>query len=192
MFAATRRHITYANVAATLALVFSMSGGALAAKHYLIDSTKQISPNVLRKLRGTRGARGSAGPRGTEGQPGKVGATGLEGQPGKEGAPGATHVVTRYGPKIALPNGIGNVSYAACLGGEAVTGGGFDFPELEPVDTSYGLIDRPSVVVEPRFGEPTGYPPPANGTSATGWVVMMENSTGATFNFQAYVQCASR
>jgi hypothetical protein len=45
-----RRHLTYANVAATLALVFSMSGGALAAKHYLIDSTKQISPKVLKSL----------------------------------------------------------------------------------------------------------------------------------------------
>jgi hypothetical protein len=28
-----RKRITYANVAATLALVFSMSGGALAATH---------------------------------------------------------------------------------------------------------------------------------------------------------------
>jgi hypothetical protein len=45
-----RRHLTYANVAATLALVFSMSGGALAAKHYLIDSTKQINPKVLKSL----------------------------------------------------------------------------------------------------------------------------------------------
>ncbi|HEX4466685.1 MAG TPA: hypothetical protein VH025_05820, partial [Solirubrobacteraceae bacterium] len=38
-------------MAATLALVFSMSGGALAAKHYLVSSTKQISPNALESLR---------------------------------------------------------------------------------------------------------------------------------------------
>ncbi|MHB8240434.1 MAG: hypothetical protein ACYDHN_00430 [Solirubrobacteraceae bacterium] len=45
-----RKRLTYANVTATLALVFSMSGGALAASHYLIRSTKQISPKVLRSF----------------------------------------------------------------------------------------------------------------------------------------------
>lgn len=45
-----RHRLSYANVAATLALVFSMSGGALAATHYLINSTKQINPKVLKKL----------------------------------------------------------------------------------------------------------------------------------------------
>jgi hypothetical protein len=45
-----RRNLSYANVTATLALVFAMSGGALAAKHYLLSSTKQISPKVLNSL----------------------------------------------------------------------------------------------------------------------------------------------
>lgn len=45
-----RRHLNYANVVATLALVFAMSGGALAAQHYLLSSPKQISPKVLRSL----------------------------------------------------------------------------------------------------------------------------------------------
>lgn len=45
-----RRHLTYANVTATLALVFAMSGGALAAKRYLIGSTGQIDPKVLRSF----------------------------------------------------------------------------------------------------------------------------------------------
>jgi hypothetical protein len=43
--------MTYANVAATLALMFSMGGGALAASHYLITSTSQIKPSVQRSLR---------------------------------------------------------------------------------------------------------------------------------------------
>lgn len=46
----TRRHLSYANVAATLALLFAMSGGALAAKHYLVSSPKQISPKVLKSF----------------------------------------------------------------------------------------------------------------------------------------------
>ncbi len=65
-----RRHLSYANVVATMALVFAMSGGALAANHYLINSTKQINPKVLKKLAGKAG---------------KTGATGATGAAGKEG-----------------------------------------------------------------------------------------------------------
>ena len=71
-----RRRLTYANVAATLALVLAMSGGALAASHYLINSTKQINPKVLKKLHGARGARGAVGPNGAVGPQGVTGATG--------------------------------------------------------------------------------------------------------------------
>ncbi len=76
-----RKRITYANVAATIALVFSMTGGAIAANHYLINSTKQISPKVLKKLKGATGATGATG---------KTGAQGLPGLPGKEGGAGKT------------------------------------------------------------------------------------------------------
>jgi hypothetical protein len=48
-----RKHLTYANVTATLALVFAMSGGALAAKHYLVTKTNQISPTVLKSFNST-------------------------------------------------------------------------------------------------------------------------------------------
>jgi hypothetical protein len=68
-----RRHLNYANVVATLALVFAMSGGALAAKHYLINSTKQINPKVLKKLRGNVGKTGATGPAGAAGLQGKEG-----------------------------------------------------------------------------------------------------------------------
>jgi hypothetical protein len=74
-----RKRFTYANVAATLALVFAMSGGALAAHHYLINSTKQISPKVLKKL---KGATGPAGAPGAPGTPGTKGEKGDKGDPG--------------------------------------------------------------------------------------------------------------
>jgi hypothetical protein len=77
------KRLTYSNVTATLALVFAMSGGALAANHYLITSTKQISPKVLKKL------TGKAGPSGAPGAPGKEGPQGKEGAPGKEGVAGS-------------------------------------------------------------------------------------------------------
>jgi hypothetical protein len=80
--------ITYANVVATLALVLAMSGGALAASHYLINSTKQINPKVLKKLRGARGKSGPAGPRGISIQ-GPTGERGLKGEKGALGGRGS-------------------------------------------------------------------------------------------------------
>ena len=74
-----RPRLSYANVVATLALVFAMSGGALAANHYLINSTKQINPKVLKQLRGARGKTGAAG------RIGPVGPQGVQGLTGKQG-----------------------------------------------------------------------------------------------------------
>jgi hypothetical protein len=88
-------HMTYANVAATLALVFSMTGGAFAAGHYLINSTKQINPKVIKALKGKNGkpgpmgAAGKEGPPGKEGSPGKEGKEGPVGKEGKQGVPGS-------------------------------------------------------------------------------------------------------
>jgi hypothetical protein len=77
-----RKRLTYANVTATLALFFAMSGAAFATHHYLLNSTKQINPKVLKSLKGKTGAKGK------EGAAGKEGPAGKEGAPGKEGAKG--------------------------------------------------------------------------------------------------------
>jgi hypothetical protein len=74
--------VTYANITATLALVFGTSGGALAATHYLLNSTKQINPKVLKALKGQAGA---AGPKGVGGM---LGAQGPEGKAGVNGTNG--------------------------------------------------------------------------------------------------------
>jgi hypothetical protein len=79
MNSSVRRHLSYANVTATLALVFAMSGGALAAKHYLINSTGQINPKVLKKLRGRRGLPGITGIDGATGPSGPAGPSGAIG-----------------------------------------------------------------------------------------------------------------
>ena len=80
MFSSVRRRLTYANVVATLALLFAMSGGALAASHYLITSTSQISPTVLKQLRGRAGPKGPKGANGVQGPAGSPGAQGPAGQ----------------------------------------------------------------------------------------------------------------
>jgi Collagen triple helix repeat (20 copies) len=141
---------------------------------------------------GQSGATGEEGPNGKEGPSGEEGPNGKEGPTGKEGAPGATQIVTRYGTKLELPTGAEGLSYAACLQGEAVSGGGFDFANLAPADANYHLgIDRPSLKIEHHPPEPEEYPPPEDGGPATGWAVSFENNTGSTLDFRAYVQCAS-
>lgn len=88
MFAKTRKHFTYTNIALTFALVFAMTGGAYAASKYVITSTKQISPKVLKTLQGKPGAKGATGAAGPQGPAGPAGAKGETGPAGKEGAPG--------------------------------------------------------------------------------------------------------
>jgi hypothetical protein len=122
MFSRIRKRITYANVAMTLALVFAMSGGAYAAKHYLITSTKQISPKVLTALKGkigtngvngkdgAQGPAGEKGPAGTNGTNGKDGTNGTEGQTGAAGPAGATGATGPEGvcstANCVLPKGV--------------------------------------------------------------------------------------
>jgi len=84
------RRATYTNVAVTLALVFAMTGGAYAANHYLITSTKQISPKVRKALKGKAGPAGPTGPAGAgvagpRGPQGPAGANGTNGANGSNG-----------------------------------------------------------------------------------------------------------
>jgi hypothetical protein len=82
------RQLSYANIVATLAMVFAMTGGAYAAGKFLITSTKQISPKVIKTLKGKPGPAGPAGPAGAAGPAGPGGPAGPAGAVGKEGAPG--------------------------------------------------------------------------------------------------------
>jgi hypothetical protein len=88
MFSRIRKQFTFANIALTVALVFAMSGGAYAASKYLITSTKQINPKVLKALAGKPGVKGAPGPQGPAGAKGEPGAMGKEGPSGKDGANG--------------------------------------------------------------------------------------------------------
>jgi hypothetical protein len=109
MFSAMRRRIRVspATVIAGLALVFAMSGGAYAAKKYLITSTKQISPSVLKALQGRAGsggapgAAGVQGPAGPAGPVGPAGSGGAKGETGPGGAKGTTGATGAAGVKGA-------------------------------------------------------------------------------------------
>jgi hypothetical protein len=90
MFSWIRRRFNYANVTATLALFFAMTGGALAASHYLITSPKQIKPSVLSALKGKAGPAGATGANGANGVAGPQGPQGPEGKAGSNGSNGVS------------------------------------------------------------------------------------------------------
>jgi len=94
-----RRKPTITGVLAASALFLAVAGGgAYAADSYIITSTHQIKPSVLRKLandvrgpRGTRGPgglQGAAGAQGVAGNTGASGPAGLQGQQGLQGIQG--------------------------------------------------------------------------------------------------------
>jgi Collagen triple helix repeat (20 copies) len=129
MFSRIRKRFTYTNVAMTLALVFAMTGGAYAAKHYVISSTKQISPKVLTALKGQGGPAGPAGPAGLAGAKGETGAAGgpgKEGQPGQEGKEGKEGQPGKEGPKGAT-GPTGQTGYTAMLPSKATETGSWSF-----------------------------------------------------------------
>jgi hypothetical protein len=164
MFSAIRKRLTPATVIATIALVFAMSGGAYAAGKYLITSTKQISPKVLKSLQGRAGARGATGLQGPAGAPGvgtpgpqgPAGAAGPKGDTGATGAPGAPGTNGKNGtngkegsPWTAggtLPSGkteTGIWSDSAELGAHQPAQISFPIPLAEPLAWSEGKAGEP-------------------------------------------------
>jgi hypothetical protein len=95
-----RRHPTYANVAASLALFLALGGAAYAATQLPKNSvgTNQIRKEAVtagkiakktrQQLQGQRGPAGQQGPQGKTGKTGAKGATGARGAQGNTGAPG--------------------------------------------------------------------------------------------------------
>jgi hypothetical protein len=100
-----RHKPSISGVLAAVALFFAVAGaGAYAADSYIITSTHQIKPSVLRKLaREVRGPRGTAGPDGAQGATGQQGAqgpagtNGTTGQQGPHGDPGAQGIPGQNG-----------------------------------------------------------------------------------------------
>jgi len=127
-----RRHLNYANVVATLALVFAMGGSAIAANHYLINSTKQVNPKVLRKLKGNAGAKGAGGPQGlrgltgAQGTPGARGTTGLPGPEGPVGPRGVSALAVL--PSAQSESGVYGASRWNANGGAMTEGITFPIP----------------------------------------------------------------
>jgi hypothetical protein len=160
-----RRHLSYANVASTLALVFAMGGGAYAAlspvHNGVIHTCYRTGNGTLRVVRaGARctrreralafNQRGPVGPRGATGPQGRTGKTGAAGKTGRAGTAGRS--VT------SATLGVGNASCPS--GGSSFTGvSGTTFAcngiatALASVDSSGALAASRNVsAVQPGIG----------------------------------------
>jgi hypothetical protein len=78
-------------VVAVAALVVASTGSAIAAKHYMVSSTRQISPTVLKQLHGANGRAGATGQKGATGPQGPAGTAGASGTNGTNGADLTSH-----------------------------------------------------------------------------------------------------
>jgi hypothetical protein len=168
------------NLVAWLALFVALGGTSLAASHYLITSTKQIKPSVLKVLHGAdgkpgppgpagaAGARGATGPAGPQGNAGSAGSIGTRGEPGLQGSPGTNGTAV-----VARPRSVASVETASTnphtptFKGDALAGAAWTQgpPELEQF---MGEVEM-TAPAEAQCGAGTGLAP--NGGSA---VVIVE------------------
>jgi hypothetical protein len=150
---------------ASVALFFSLAGTGLAASKYLITSTSQIKPSVLKDLKGKEGPAGQQGP---------AGAAGAAGAAGTFSTSNVTEVTGALASMCAYGGGscdVGN-SVAVCPAGATVLSGGWIGGSIPPIEATVG------------DNGPIG-----NGTE---WEVIMANNTAySTPSFTAYAICAT-
>lgn len=168
---------------AVVALVFAMSGTALAAG-YVITSIHQIKPSVVKQLRGRRGPQGPYGPQG------KIGPQGPMGPQGPQGPSGAANVVIRWSSAVTVPNSgpIVRDAYAKCDSGEHLVGGGGDTVGGSATWNTYITASNPS------DGSVQGAPTNGSQTTTGEWHVEANNQSGgggADVTLYAYALCAS-
>jgi hypothetical protein len=143
--AALRRNLSTSVIVALVALM-ATSGGALAANHYLITSTKQISPKVLKKLKGKPGRNGAKGAPGAQGATGPQGAKGSDGTKGAPGDPGFSALSTL--PSGASESGEYGIEGPGGTAGETLeTSASFPIPLAEDAPESQVILTSVAVPV---------------------------------------------
>jgi hypothetical protein len=103
---------------AAVALFVALGGTAVAARHFLITSTRQIKPSVLRELKGV------TGPSGRTGASGPQGASGAPGPPGPAGPVSLSALTIVRAPDVLVRPQTEATSVASCPNGSHVLSGG--------------------------------------------------------------------
>jgi hypothetical protein len=165
-----------AMVVACIALFAALGGSGYAAGNLVHKATASSA----KPKRGPRGKRGPAGPAGPQGAPGPKGATGDKGaqgpkgdtgSPGAKGEPGPAgpvEILYLKGPVKSVPAHEKDSSQVFCPSGFHDVGGG--------------------MLGEASFGFNLAGSAPSGDNA---WIVDVENITGSTQEFNAYVICAT-
>lgn len=196
-----KRHLTYANVVATLAVFIALGGGSYAAVRLGANSVKsrEIARNAVKSSEIARSSVGSSevrnaslepidfarlptGPRGDRGATGSRGARGLLGDAGPTGPAGAnaaTNLRVRLGDLADVAAGATITLQALCGAGERAVGGGVSYQP--PAAASFADVTA-------------SYPSPnTEGSTPTAWSVGVRNQAANTagIQFQSYAVCIS-
>ena len=153
------------NAIALTALVFAFTGTGLAASHYVVTSTKQIKPSVLRKLHGKRGPSGHQGLQGKEGIAGKQGATGPEGKQGPAGPFPATLPAGHTLTGVYNAEGFETSTEKPSFAGDSIS---FLYPLATAPESAYLEVGQTTSNCPGSVGEPK---------AAAGWLCVYEGES---------------
>ena len=192
-----------AMVVALLALVFAMAGTGIAAKSYVVSSSKQIKDGAVTgadvknsSLTGTDikdksltatdftgSVQGAVGPQGIQGS---AGPQGIQGPNGAFGP-----VITRSVVGGPTPDTGQASATAVCHADEvAVGGGGFFSGGAGGASTIQA--SRPFHAIRDSGGNPTSTTDPVGTNTADEWGITATNNSGGSRNLVAYVLCVAR
>jgi hypothetical protein len=164
------RRLNPSLVIAVFALVLALGGSAMAAKRYLITSTKQISPKALQELAAATAKQEPAGSTDSPGSPGAVGPQGPRGEAGPQGERGLTGPPGPPGPPgTSIGSDAGEIGWAVIDGqGNLVraSGPGITSARVPGADTGSYAVSFPSNISDCAYqatvaGPTSGIPTPA-------------------------------
>jgi hypothetical protein len=194
ILAAAKRHLTYANVMATVALFVALGGSSYAALRIGRNSirAREIAPNAVHRSELANRSVGTGeivngtllaedfriSPRGVKGPKGDRGPTGPAGPRGVVGPQGTVNAVIRVGSMLNTAPGESGTVQADCQSGERAVGGG-----AAPLDPSFASdASIMSSVPSPTIA----------GSAPTSWLVGVKNtavSGGPNVTFESYAVC---
>jgi hypothetical protein len=199
LMSSIKRHLSYANLIASLALFVAMGGVSWAAvtlpagsvgsrqlKSNAVSSAKVLDHSLLAKdfksgqlPRGLPGVPGSPGVPGPKGDPGAPGPRGEQGPTGDPGASNPKSVVVRRATTVVRAPGGVALFQVQCALGERAVGGGASLTTsgaAASLEQSFPIGDGAV-----RLGE---------GDTPTGWESLIRNDSDATTDATGYAVCA--